>query len=150
MLQAYIAEYEPSTPTGQFFVTELAQAQWRIQRPDATEPELLQSGDNPEFSDIAAEFRGSDAIDLLARYAQAACRAYYKALDKLEALRARHVREHRTEARDYERRVIDYLNAPPPTDDSPVLLPVPPELQRELDAHMRQIPTSIPGAMPRR
>jgi hypothetical protein len=37
LLDSYLDEYCPATPTEHFFVTELAQAQWLIMRADAIE-----------------------------------------------------------------------------------------------------------------
>src|SRR5687768_14174070 len=86
LLEAYIDEYRPDTPTQRFFVTELAQAQWRLMRADAIEAELLNPGGNATYAAVAEAFRDGDALTRLGCYAQSARRAYYKAQEKLENL----------------------------------------------------------------
>ena len=145
LLHDYTDEYDPSTPTERFLVAELAQAQWRIMRADAIEAELLSPGDNPTYADIAATFRDSDALTRLGRYAQAARRAYYKAMEKLQALQHESsTRAARDEDREYERRVAAYIDAPPPTPDRPVAVPMPPALERELDELLERNPCFDP------
>ena len=133
LLDAYIAEYQPCTPTEDFLVTELAHAQWRINRADAIEAELLEAPD-----------RDLDALNRLGRYAQSARRAYYKAHEKLQELRRETRIERREATRDYERRMNAYIEAPPPTPERPVQIPLPPDLQAELDRHRRRDPDFDP------
>jgi hypothetical protein len=144
LLDEYTAEYQPATPTERFFVTELAQAQWRIMRAAAIEAEILQPGDNPGYAAIADAFRNDDAIARLNRYAEAARRAYYQAQDKLQAIRRDSIRDRREETRDYERRMVAYIEAPPPTAERPIPIPMPPDLQRELAALRRRDPDFDP------
>ena len=150
LVEAYKNEYMPVTPTEHFLVNELAQAQWRLQRADAIEAELLNPGDNPTYAGIATAFRQSDSMARLDRYAQAARRAYYKAHEKLEALRRdaanRAVQARREETRDFERRLAAYMEAPPPSIKLALVheTPMPAHLQRELDAHRRRDPDFDP------
>jgi hypothetical protein len=153
LLAGYIDEYRPVTPTEHFLVTELAQAQWRLLRAGAIEAELLNPGESPTYADIVSTFRDSDALNRLGRYAQAARRAYYKALETLEGLRRatanRSIRARREQTRDFERRVAAYIEAPLPGAAAPKLAfvkePVMPEhLGRELDTHRRRDPDFDP------
>lgn len=133
LLEDYRNEYRPITPTQHFFVTELAQAQWRIMRAGAIEAELLNPGEQPSYASIAAAFRDSDAITRLDRYAQAARRAYYKAHEKLLSIAHDTVRRRREDSREFDRRAIAYIEAPLPTPDQPVQIPMHPEFERELE-----------------
>ena len=152
MLDAYVEEYRPVTPTEHFLVAELAQAQWRLMRADAIEAEYFHPGDQPTYAAIAADFRENDAIARLGRYAEAARRAYYKAHEKLEALRRdaanRSIRARREETRDFERRLAAYMEAPPPGGGPKLALihetPMPVHLQRELDTLRRRDPDFDP------
>ena len=146
LLDDYGAEYDPATPSERFFVTELAQAQWRIQRADAIEAELLQPGDNPAYAAFADKFRNAGhALDRLGRYAAAARRAYYKAQEKLQQLRRDYIRDRREETRDYERQMQAYVEAPPPSSNRPIPIPMPPDLKRELENHYRRYPDFDPA-----
>lgn len=146
LLADYMEEYRPVTPTETFLVSELAQAQWRTMRADAIEAELLNPGDSPTYTSVAATFRDNDAIVRLGRYAQAARRAYYKAHETLEKLRRdaanRAIHARREETLDFERRLKAYMEAPPPGGVKLALVPEPPpmpvHLKRELDTHRRR------------
>ena len=141
MYDAYIDEYRPITPTEHFLVAELAQAQWRLMRADAIEAEFFNPGEHPSYAGIAASFRENEAVTRLGRYAEAARRAFYKAQDRLEALRRaaanRSVLARREQSRDFERRLTAYIEAPPPGGGPKLALvnePVMPvHLRRELD-----------------
>jgi hypothetical protein len=142
LLDEYLNEYRPVTPTERFLVTELVQAQWRVMRADAIEAEVLNPGDNPTYAGIADMFRESGALDRLTRYAQTARRAFYKAQEKLQRLREFEFRLRREETR--ERRAAASVKAPPPSEERTVLTPMPPALQTELENHFRRDPDFDP------
>jgi hypothetical protein len=127
LLDSYLDEYCPATPTEHFFVTELAQAEWRIMRADAIEAELLNPGDDPTYAAVAEYFRDSDALARLGRYAQAARRAYYKAHEKLQSL---------------PRQAAKPTLIEPPREAPPSGLPD--NFQREFDALRRRDPEFDP------
>lgn len=92
LLSGLIAEHQPSTPTEEFLVMEMARAQWKINRIAHIEHELL-AGEKgaSNWSELAKEWR-SDCIcnhelQKLERYENSLRRAWYKALDTLTKLR---------------------------------------------------------------
>jgi hypothetical protein len=145
LLEDYTREYRPATASEHFLVAELAQAQWRILRADAIEAELLSPGEHPDYAAVAAAFRDSDALTRLARYAQNARRAYYKAQQALMALARDSARTAAAERRRYQQEIRDYLEAPPPTQDKPVPVPLPPDLRSEYEALLRRDPDFDPA-----
>jgi hypothetical protein len=169
LLDALTREYQPETPTQEFLVTEMARAQWKLERTQRLEAEILSPGDstNVAWSAIAQRFQsecsGDGALLKLNRYEQAARRAWHKALDQLQKLRSAVEtsigRQRRVHMSDELVAIDKFINAPmprvapvaPQPGDGPApstricdSKPMPAHLQRELDAHKRRDPLFDP------
>lgn len=163
LLDRLIGEYAPETPTEEFLVGELAQAQWKIRRVHAIEAELLNTGDSPgTWAAVAERFRidcsTDQALMKLNRYEAAARRAWHKALDQITKLQASaeraKARDIRTQEAALEAAIETALAAPLPfptsvPDPQPQnyeAKPMPAHLRRELDAHQRRDPFFNPSS----
>jgi hypothetical protein len=156
------AEYEPDTPTESFLVLELAQSQWKLERVNAMEAELLAGDGAGQWAAVAARFAGNaptdQALARLVRYEQSARRAWHQALNQITKLRSTAQRTEVRAARDYsqqmeelaDRVMADRMSEPPEKPPQPPATPkyeakpIPAHLQRELDAHKRRDPLFDP------
>lgn len=153
LLRRFEAEYRPETASEDFLVTELAQAQWKIQRIQAIEAELLIGSSDGPWAAIAARFRDNSSAEQallkLDRYAQSARRAWHHAFNQLRKIRAgaesSAAREASARRKDSEAMLEAFLNAPiPMPSPQHETKPMPVHLQRELDAHRRRDPLFDP------
>jgi hypothetical protein len=154
LLAEYTAEHQPAGPTESFLVRELAQAQWKLRRIAEIESGLLDGGGSPLAELFRADAADSQAILKLSRYENAIRRNWYKALAELRALRRESTRASAVQAR-CERaqadnrftRLLEEATTIPAAPPQPVnsSKPMPPHLQRELEAHRRRDPLFDPA-----
>jgi hypothetical protein len=159
LLNALADEHRPDSPTASFLVTELARAQWKLNRVLALEAELLATDASVQsnWAAIARQFREDctvqEALLKLNRYEQSARRAWHKALEQLLKLRAveqtSKVRAVRARHSNIEARMREIMTAPvpfrAPLTENFNTKPMPGHLQRELEVHRRRDPLFDPG-----
>src|SRR5881628_3213748 len=102
LLDSFEAEHRPSTPTEEALVRQMAMAQWRLRRLYHVEAgfftarlhDLRRDFKTPQFADRLAtivrdDCRNANALVNLSRYEARLERAFYRALQELQRLRAR-------------------------------------------------------------
>lgn len=92
LLKGLEAEHQPSTPTEAFLVTEMARAQWKLNRVAHIEYELLAGKDGAsDWAELASNWRHdctyNHKLQKLERYETSLRRAWYRALNTLMKLR---------------------------------------------------------------
>lgn len=92
LLSGLIAEHQPSTPTEEFLVIEMARAQWKLNRLAHIEHEILAGQDGAtDWPELALQWRrdcaNSQKTERLERYETSLRRAWYRALATLLKLR---------------------------------------------------------------
>jgi hypothetical protein len=99
LLDAFLAEYQPSGPTETLLVEQMAMATWRLRRMRALETGLFSlrmsqlsreensSDPDPRSRAFAYDASGSHSIETLSRYETRIERSFYRALHELDRLR---------------------------------------------------------------
>jgi hypothetical protein len=160
LADALAKEHKPSTPSEAFLVSEMARAQWKLERAVRIEAEILSPGEDVETSWAAiarrfqADCSAEQALLKINRYEQAARRAWHKSLEQLRKLRSDAHRMDRRRGQDIVQRLINEplpRSAPTAATPQPIAhtqncdsKPMPAHLQRELDAHIRRDPLFNP------
>lgn len=92
LLNGLVAEHQPSTPTEDFLVTEIARVQWKLNRVAHIEHKLLAGEDGAsDWSELADKWSSDCSynrkLQKLERYETSLRRAWYNALITLMKLR---------------------------------------------------------------
>lgn len=92
LLNGLIAEHQPSTPTEEFLVRDMARAQWKLSRVAHLEHELLAGEDGAsDWAELADKWSSdctyNQKLQKLERYETSLRRAWYLALNTLTKLR---------------------------------------------------------------
>ena len=150
LLDSFDAEHRPSTPTEEALVRQMAMAQWRLRRLYHIEAGLFAVGlrdlkhrfKTPQLADNLAivvndDCLNSNALVNLSRYEARLERAFYRALQELQRLRAQRPLnlKKQTQSKPIRRETLSLALVPPLTappeneiDQSPPP-PQPPDLQ---------------------